>query len=293
MSAALAIWEGSPVDGLGMSANFKSTLLDAFARLMRPLVRILLRNGVAYGEFAEVVKRVYVEVCSASVRDSGAVASESKLAIKTGLSRAEVSRLLAATASDPDDLAGQTSRVGWLLTLWHQDTGPYGIPLELPFDDKPGRRSFCELVRRSGAQDVDPAELLDELLRVGTAVQLPNGLIRVLARSYLPAQTDPAALEFMSVAFTDLASTLARNLEFDDQSKFFERRVWTPYGISRRDLETFEKMVNDQGQHFLETLDDWLTARETEARKSHDELVRVGVATYMFQREQDQEASAE
>jgi len=289
MSAAVAIWDAPAEYGLGMSENFKTTLLAAFGRLMRPLVRILLRNGVAYGEFAEVVKRVYVDVSASSVKGVGGVASESKVAIKTGLSRAEVARLMRAAEFDGDGLEAQTNRVGWLLTLWHQDTGPYGIPLELPFDDKPGKRSFCDLVRRSGAQDVAPSELLEELLRVGAAVQLPNGLIRVMARSYLPSQTDPAALEFMSVAFTDLASTLARNLEYEDRPKFFERRVWTPYGILQKDLATFEQMVSEQGQHFLETLDDWLTARETEARKSHDEIVRVGVATYMFQREREQE----
>jgi hypothetical protein len=289
MSAALAIRNAPAEHGLGMSENFKTTLLGAFGRLMKPLVRILLRNGVAYGEFAEVLKRVYVDVSASAIKDVGGVPSESKVAIKTGLSRAEVARLLTSTDSDGDGLEAQTNRVGWLLTLWHQDTGPYGIPLELPFDDKPGKRSFCELVRRSGAQDVSPNELLEELLRVGAAVQLPNGLIRVLARSYLPSQTDPAALEFMSVAFTDLATTLARNLEFEDRPKFFERRVWTPHGIAEKDMNAFEQMVNEQGQHFLETLDDWLTARETEARKSHDEVVRVGVATYMFQREREQE----
>jgi hypothetical protein len=289
MSAALATWNAQAEYGLEMSENYKTTLLAAFGRLMKPLVRILLRNGVAYGEFAEVVKRVYVDVSASAISDAGGVPSESKLAIKTGLSRAEVTRLVSRGDSDGDDLAGQTNRVGWLLTLWHQDTGPYGIPLELPFDDKPGRRSFCELVRRSGASDLSPNELLEELLRVGAAVQLPNGLIRVLARVYLPSQTDPAALEFMSVAFTDLASTLARNLEFEDRPKFFERRVWTPHGIAQKDVAAFDQIVNEQGQHFLETLDDWLTARETEARKSHDEVVRVGVATYMFQREREQE----
>jgi len=289
MSAAIAIWMEPPANGPGMSENFKSTLLMAFAKLMRPLVRILLRNGVAYGEFTEVVKRVYVDVTASTIRSTGGVASESKVAIKTGLSRTEVARLLAAPSVDGDALEAQTNRVGRILTIWHQDTGPYGIPLELPFDDKPGKRSFCELVRRSGAEDVPPADLLDELVRVGAAAQLPNGLIRVLARSYLPSQTDPAALEFMSVAFTDLASTLARNLEYEDRSKFFERRVWTPHGIATQDVGVFEEMVNDQGQHFLETLDDWLTAREAEARTRDVEVVRVGVATYLFQREQEQD----
>ena len=60
-------------------------------------------------------------------------------------------------------------------------------------------------------------------------------------------------------------------------------------GVAKKDVAAFEQMVNEQGQHFLETLDDWLTARETEARKSHEEVARVGLATYMFERETDQD----
>ena len=104
MSAAIAIWTEPPAIGPGMSENFKSTLLMAFSKLMRPLVRILLRNGVAYGEFTEVVKRVYVDVSASSIRAGGGVASESKVAIKTGLSRTEVARLLAAPSVDGDAL---------------------------------------------------------------------------------------------------------------------------------------------------------------------------------------------
>jgi hypothetical protein len=266
-----------------MSTSVRELVLSAFTKLMKPLVRILLRNGIAYGEFAEVVKRLYVEVTSETIKTP----SESKIAIATGLSKVEVVRLLSAPALDTDELEAQTNRVGRILTLWHQDTGPYGIPLELPFDASHGQRSFCELVRQAGADEVSPTELLDELIRVGAVARLPNDCVRVLARSYLPSFTDPAAFEFMSVAFTDLAGTLARNLEYRDRTKFFERRVWTPHGIPSRDLPAFEDMVAEQGQEFLERLDDWLSPRESAARASDEEVVRVGVATYMFQREQD------
>jgi len=42
----------------------KQGLLAAYRRLMRPLVRILIRNGVAYGEFAEIAKEVYIDVAA-------------------------------------------------------------------------------------------------------------------------------------------------------------------------------------------------------------------------------------
>jgi hypothetical protein len=284
MSGTTNVLAMEPSFGLrSMSPSIREVVLAAFTNLMRPLVRILLKNGIAYGEFAEVVKRLYVEVTASSMKPI----SEAKIAIKTGLNRADVSRLLNATPLDTEELEAQTNRVGRILTLWHQETGPYGIPLELPFEGKPGQRSFCELVRRAGATEIPPNEILDELVRVGAAVRLDGGRVRALARSYLPSQTDPAALEFMGVAFTDLASTLARNLEYEGRSKFFERRVWTPHGLPVKDLPAFEAMVHEQGQEFLERLDDWISPREAGARISDDEVVRVGVATYMFQREQE------
>ena len=61
MTAALATWSELPVYGPRLSDNFKRTLLATFKTLMRPLVRILLRNGVSYGEFAELLKSVFVD----------------------------------------------------------------------------------------------------------------------------------------------------------------------------------------------------------------------------------------
>jgi hypothetical protein len=84
MSAALAIWNAQAEYGLGMSENFKATLLAAFGRLMKPLVRILLRNGVAYGEFAEVIKRVYVDVSAAREATRMVMTSKGKQTVLAG-----------------------------------------------------------------------------------------------------------------------------------------------------------------------------------------------------------------
>jgi len=290
MSALLAIPSYQPLPELrSMSGTIKEFVLPAFTKLMRPLVQILLRNGVAFGEFAEILKRLYVETAVSTYQVAGSPITQSKVALATGLTRQDVARLLDEPPLDIEALEAQTNRVGRILTCWHQEqdfTGPYGFPLELPFDAAPGRRSFIELVRRAGGSEIEPSELLDELARVGAVALLPNGLVRVLARSYVPSQSDPAVLEFMSVAFTDLAGTLARNLAPVGLPKLFERRVWTPHGIGARHVPEFEEIVSQQGQQFLENLDDWLTTREAESVKSDEEITRIGVAMYMFQRDE-------
>lgn len=290
MTAAIAVWTETPDYGHGMSENFKSTLLSAFKPLMRPLVRILVRNGVSFGEFSELLKTVFVDAAQDVLQLPDSRQSVGRLAITTGLTRLEVSRLLTQSEADAEALAGRLSRVGRLLTGWHQDsdfTGPYGLPYEVPFDAPPGRRSFCELVRRY-TSDVPAADMLDELKRIDAILELGNGYYRVLARFYIPAAADPAKFHAMSVAFTDLAKTLDQNLRPDEDHKLFERRVWAPNGISPGDALDFDAYVKDRGQQFLETLDDWLMGRETEAIKSDVQpRVKVGVAVYMFVRPAD------
>jgi hypothetical protein len=296
MSAAIAISPELPFLGLGMSENFKATLLSAFRPLMRPLVRILVRNGVSYGEFAELLKSVFVDSAQDVLQLPDSRQSVSRIAITTGLTRLEVSRLLTQTDEDAEALLGRLSRVGRLLTGWHQDsdfTGPYGIPYEVQFEGPIGRRSFTELVRRY-TSDVPADEMLDELKRIGAVLDLGNGYYRVLIRLYIPSAADPAKFHAMSVAFTDLAKTLDQNLRPDEDQKIFERRVWAPNGITPTDALDFDRYVKDRGQQFLESLDDWLSTREIEAARSGaDQSVKVGVAMYMFVRPVDEQSDQE
>ncbi len=285
MSLALAL---QPTDHpiLSMANGLKQTTLNAFRQLMRPLVRILLRHGISFAEFEETTKMVFVEVAHRDFLNattlSGDIAVDA-VAECTGLSTDEIQHtkhLIATTAAPSNE---NLNRIGKILAGWHQDpsfTGPYGLPLELTFEDGPN--SFTELARRY-CSDVPAAELLKELERVGVVSTLQNGQIRVLTRAYIPAQTDSAIVQFMGVSLRDLAETLDCNLGEDESEGYFERRVWTPEGISKSDMPLFDQLVNQKGQEFLETLDNWLSARETDAEKLPDSLkVRVGVGVYLF-----------
>ncbi len=43
-------------------AKSNPPLHQALFRILRPMARLLLRNGVPFGEFSELVKRAYVEL---------------------------------------------------------------------------------------------------------------------------------------------------------------------------------------------------------------------------------------
>jgi hypothetical protein len=284
MTLALAIVE-TPTPF--MSDGIKITLLTAFRKLMRPLVRILLRHGVSYGEFAESLKYVFVEVADTDARESGAKQSISRNAIVTGLTRKEVARILDYLERDEDPSISKMNRVARVLAGWHQDpqfTGPYGLPLELPFDSTVDL-SFTELARRYSG-DMPARAMLEELKRIGAVDQLPTGESRVLTRSYIPQEADTASIEFMASALRDLAETLDLNLNPDKEEGLLERRVWTPAGIDKALLPVFDQLVSKKAQDLLEYLDNWLSAREAEsAHLPKDQKVRAGLGLYLFARD--------
>lgn len=281
MGAALQI----PVDPIDcMAEAVKETLLGAFRQLLRPLVRILLRHGVSYGEYAETAKTVFVEVADRDFRIPGKRQTQSRIAIITGLTRKEVGRIVDLIAKRASPSTENLNRVGRVLGGWHQDpdfTGPYGLPLELDFDDG-ASNSFMELVRRYSG-DMPARAMLEELKRVGAVSILTGGKIRVMTRAYVPAQADAASIQFMGVALRDLAETLDYNINDQIEGGYFERRVWTPVGIAARDMPPFDELVTEKGQEFLETLDNWLAGKEADAEDLADEdKIKVGVGVYLF-----------
>ena len=271
-----------------MASTHKSFVVSVFYRVMKPLVRIMLRNRITAGELHEVLRRLYVECASESSAPTQPP-TPMRLSIMTGIPPAEIQRLQASSSLSAGRLDSHIDRVGRILATWHDNmefTGPYGVPLELPLERVDGRPSFTDLALRAQVFDRSPADLLDELVRADAVEISPvSGFVRPLARSYLPEATNPAALEFMAAAFTDLAETLDFNLSDQHDKKRFERRAWTSLGVPRSRVDEFAAMVEDQGQQFLEGLDIWLTSAESKPTEDDTHAV-VGVAMYYFERGQ-------
>ncbi len=268
----------------------RSALLEAYARLLRPLIRILIRHGVPFGEFADTVKRVYVDSASEDFALPSRKTSGSRLAILTGLTRKEVKRILDSNKSGvlPPAPSSTLSRAGRVLTGWHNDPDflatHYGPPRDLPFDSN-ATPSFSELVRRYSG-DMPARAMLEELERVGAVVTTEQNLIHVRTRVYVPAPLNPESIERLGATLRDHASTLDHNLRPDrtDPARF-ERRVYSTEGIPSPHLVDFQDFLDARGQQFLETLDNWLTAHETEEGSTDavGERRQIGVGIYYFE----------
>lgn len=268
-------------------------LLAAFRHLMVPLVRILIRSGIPFREFSEVLKEIYARVAADEASTPERPASLARVAIVTGINRRELIRIFGESDKLRRALESNASAIARLLQGWHGDpafTGPYGFPRDLPFGEDTGSAlSFAELTNRYASEL--PAEvMLDELLRVNAAVRLPeSGLIRVVKRTYIPEEMAPELIEVFARGVRRYVETIDHNLrEKDPKSRRFERWVFPDFGIRVEDWEAFTSLVNDRLIGVIEDLDNRFA---TFGRPEDDEEERltVGVGMYVYKDEDDDE----
>ena len=140
-------------------------LMQATRRILRPLVRILLRNGVPFKAVTELVRQTYVDVEDEEFAVEGKRQTAARIAVLTGLNRKEVSRL---RGNPPLDEGAEVwrNRASHVLASWMRDDeflDRKGDPMDLTFaGDSP---HFSELVRKPSG-DMYPRSVADELLRL-------------------------------------------------------------------------------------------------------------------------------
>jgi hypothetical protein len=257
-----------------MGQNVKEHLRLAVRMMLKPLVRLLISQGVSHGDFSEAAKDVYVEVAIRHF-DRSAKVNQSKVAILTGLTRKEVKNVIdRALSAEPHNK--NYSRPSRVLAGWHSDPkyiGPYGVPLEIPYESPvPGSPSFTELVRTYSG-DMAPSPMLKELVRVGAVVELENKTYKAVRRDFEAAALSPELVERLGKVGHYFFSTAAANIEKKEQgSGYFDRRVYTEEGISQQSLERFDEYIKLRGQEFLEELDNWLVSVEKDDRSKPEKL---------------------
>lgn len=246
---------------LTMDESPKRGLLAAYARLLGPLIRILIRNGVPFDEFSKIAKQTYVEVAAKDFRVGETTSSEPRLSILTGLEATEVREINESFRSSSEEKTNTLDGIVRVLAAWHTDsnfTGPYGLPIELKFEDQ-SSINFARLAKENFSS-IDPKDLLNKLIEVGLVTETEQGWFKVLARNYRPEGSAPDGLEHLARTLSDMVNTLDHNSLEDNASKrLFERQVYTEDGIRAEDLPRFQAFASSKASVLLDEIDNWLT----------------------------------
>ena len=164
-----------------------ASLHAPLARLLRPLVRLLVARGITFPALTDLLRELYVNVAEYDFALPGKEQTDSRVSLLTGIHRKEVRRLRGAGApvSAVPAVVSRTSRI---IARWIADpafTDPQGQPLPLPRTADAGAPSFEVLV--SGiTRDLRPRAVLDEWLDRGLASLDPQDRIVLAEAAYVP-----------------------------------------------------------------------------------------------------------
>src|SRR5512139_1422710 len=263
-----------------MRQQLTNALSAAVMTLLRPLVRILLRNGVPYGAFADLAKRVYVDEATEKFGLPGRKQSKSRVSILTGLSRKEVLRVQRLAAPDDAGAAARYNRAARVVAGWVRDSRFHdetGTPRDLQTEG--GRETFGDLVK-SYSGDAPVRAVLDELVRVGAVTRLEDGRVRLAARSYIPRSSEIDKLGILGSDVADLIATIGRNID-DPANAVFQRKVCYD-NLPAEALPELKRLAGERGQAVLESLDRWLSGRDRDVNPEVEGTgrKRAGVGIY-------------
>lgn len=262
----------------------ESALLKALAKLLKPLIRLLLRNGVAHADFVEIAKKAYVDVAAEDFAVPGRKQSVSRIAVLTGIHRREVSRVLALSADESADLVRQHNRAARVISGWQDDPDfkdAKGGPAKLAFATE-----FSELVRRYSG-DIPVRAVLDELVRVGAVSQSEEGEVSLLVEAYVPSKSRDDLFYLLGDCVSDLLNTVDHNLANPAEKSRLQINV-AYNNVPDEALEDIQLISRERSMAFLHEMNRFLATqdRDRESELTGTGRNRVGVGLYYFEEKQ-------
>lgn len=267
-----------------MGNALKEKLESATMAILRPLVRILLRNGVPFQSFAEMARWAYVDIAMREFGLENKKPTVSRVSILTGLSRKEVSRLWKMERTRDHVAIERYNRAARVVGGWIKDpeyTDENGHPRDLFIDT--GRSNFHDLVKTYSG-DAPYRAILDELQRVGVVETIENSKIRLVKRAYVPMHDSPGLIHILGTDVGRLIATIDYNISNSGNQPFFQRNV-SYNNLPVESLEGIKNTLNDKGQELLEVLNRQMAEhdRDTSPSVKGSGRILAGVGIYYFE----------
>jgi Family of unknown function (DUF6502) len=209
--------------------NQPTLVLARVLRVLQPLVRLLVRNGVTYPVLAAALKRLFLDAARNELATRGMAQTDSAVSVLCGVHRRDV-RTLSQAAATADEAgipaAGPLGMAAQVVGRWMHDAqwhDAQGQPLPLPRAVAgSGNVSFDALVS-SVSSDVRPRAVLDELLRLGV-VQDDGAVVSLSRGGFAPQQGFAEMSALLAANLHDHAAAAVANLH--GEGNFLEQAVF-------------------------------------------------------------------
>ena len=260
-------------------------LINSLLLLLKPLIGILNRNGIAFGDFSRLAKQAYIQETEKELIKSGEKPTTAKIAIITGLTRKDVASLRknAVPMLKPNPQKNRAVRV---LSGWITDSAfsnKKGAPKELPIKGK--TNSFEALVARYSG-DMPYKSMLQELIRIGSVEKTGDDKVKLLRSVYIPSKEEAAKYTTLGDDVSLLISTIKHNILEVEQPSRYQRKVCYDQ-IPAKYITEFRQLADERSQQLLEELNDWLAQHDLDRHPDlkADKPMKIGLGIYYFEEE--------
>ena len=267
-----------------MAIGKNKTIQAAVVRLLKPLVRLLLRQGVPYGVFADIAKHIYVNTAMEEFSIPGRKQSISRASVITGLSRKEVSRVTRLPEIEDQEIQDKYNRAVRVVSGWMRDadyTDDAGRPKTLLLEGEGA--TFARLTRKFSG-DMPSRAILDELLQSGAVERLDTGKVRLTGPVFGPASGFDEKIAILGTDVRDLINTIDHNLSHSGTDSRFQLK--TAYdNLPREAALNFRAAFPEKGLALLNAMDRELSTldRDTNPASQGAGRIRAGIAVYYFE----------
>ena len=195
------------------------------ARLVRPLVRLLVRAGITFPALCDLLRELYVNVAEYDFALPGKSQTDSRVSLLTGIHRKEVARLRGAGApvSTVPAIVSRTSRILSRWTASAEFTDAEGRPLPLARAESDGSPSFEGLVG-SVTRDLRPRAVLDEWLDRRLVVLDAAERVVLTDTAFVPQGGSDQQLYYFGRNLHDHVAAAVSNV-LGEEPRFTERAV--------------------------------------------------------------------
>ena len=209
------------------SPSPKSAFVVALRGVLRPLVRIMLSQGVTFPYLAELLKGLFVEVAEKEFRIGDKSPTDSRISLVTAVHRKDVNRLRQTLQGQNELVPSVVSLGSQLVALWmgvDRYLDSEGQPLPLPrFASEGGEISFEGLVA-SVNSDIRSRVVLDEWQRLGVVRFDEQRRVCLNVSAFVPAEGFDEKAFYFGHNLHDHAAAAAHNL-MGGKPAFLERSV--------------------------------------------------------------------
>ncbi|MFZ1386610.1 MAG: DUF6502 family protein [Thiolinea sp.] len=262
-----------------------NTLRAAFYQILKGLMRILYRKGVAFGEFTQLAKQAYIDAVEDELINAGERATTTRIAVITGLTRKEVTQLRQTELTEAPPRFNRVLRV---VNAWLNDPAfldSEGQPAVLAF--RGVEPNFEQLVQRYSG-DMSSFAMLDEMRRVKLVESLEGGTVRLLSAVFIPDAEDEAQLQLLGSDVSLLVMTIDHNLIAPSDERYYQRKV-SYNNLPEEALPAFRAFVRKDAHQLLLRFNQWLYEHDRDSNPSVQGSGRMqaGVGIYYFEQPTD------